>query len=68
MTDWEDLEEDMFVGAMSTNGWLSLVFLAAMVACAIAYSSQTDDCATHHCDNGAPSVVKGECVCLERAR
>jgi len=40
-----------------------LVIVVAYVAC-----QNEDDCSKRQCQRGTPSLIKGECLCTERAR
>lgn len=67
--DYESASDNFFLISILFNHPL-IAIPAAIIGILFAYQACTfeEDCTHKKCNIGTPMVVKGECICTERAR
>lgn len=66
--DWDQIGDDTLLVSLFTSGPWAWIVLAASIVFFVMAIQQSRECNEKHCAHGAATVVKGECVCLEKAR
>lgn len=70
MIDDDDVRDVAIFGMPDSNAGCLVwaIFLAVLIAVAVIASRNGDDCGKMHCDKGTPRLIKGECLCTEKAK
>ena len=69
MTDYEDLSENFFLFSLFTsNPIIGTILSVLAIVFAVKACDAKEDCSHRKCATGTPMLIKGECVCTEKAK
>jgi hypothetical protein len=67
--DYDDYSDGFFLASLFTeHPIISAVLLVIGLIFAVKSCEFKDDCSHMKCNTGSPIVMKGECICVEKAK
>ena len=67
--DYDDAADSALFGSVIfSNPIISFIFVVLSIIFAVKACDQRHDCEERSCSTGQPKLVKGDCLCVERAK